>query len=298
MDTVKKELPKPKTYEGMSQYRPPLCFELVGKDLTLIMDNGFDYQLKFLDREKLIFGQVGGDSDVYKYDCLKAEDDTYFVNLSMTGDAVKSVNTFIIDMEQSLITWVNAKMGHNPRLPKQPSTEFVFGAMKKEDGTLPTIRHGYTSDMIGKAIHWRYGTLDVVHVYSSERYYRLTMPKEEIERMRQANPEAFAAAEAARQRDGGGMGGFNMTYVYEEPSDYVKIKDGIYVFSMTEAMMNRKRGQGNNLLFLMNLNRMYDVGRSFGHNGEGNPENYTYGAYGEYYDASDLLAKQSTEYIR
>ena len=28
------ELPKPKTYEGMSQYRPPLCFELTGREFA------------------------------------------------------------------------------------------------------------------------------------------------------------------------------------------------------------------------------------------------------------------------
>ena len=288
MDTVTIELPKPKQYEGMSQYRPPLNFELVGKDLTLVMDDGYDYQLKFLDREKLLYGKLGEEAGTYRYDCLKADDDTYFVNLEMTGDTVKSADTFILDMEQSLVTWENAKMGHNPRLPKQPSTEIVFGAIKREDGTVPTIRHGYTNDMIGKAIHWRYGTLEVVHVYSSERYYRLTTTPEEMERRIKANPEAAAALQER-----------NTVYVYEEPSDYIKIKDGIYVFNMTEAMMNRRRGSGNNLLFLMNLNRMYDVGRSFGHDGKtGNPENYTYGAYGAYYDASDLLAKKSTDYIR
>ena len=288
MDTPKIELPKPKTYEGMSQYRPPLCFELVGKDLTLVMDDGFDYQLKFLDREKLLYGRIGEESKPYRYDCLKVDDDTYFVNLEMVGDAVKSVDTFILDMEQSLVTWENAKMGHNPRLPNQPSTEITFGAIKGEDGAIPTIRHGYTTDMIGKAIHWRYGTLEVVHVYSSERYYRLTMPRSVL--------AARPAGEPRRERPG--MEGFNVTFIYEEPSDYVKIKDGIYVFNMTEALQNRRRGGGNNLFFLMNLNRMYDVGRSFGHNGEGNPENYTYGAYGQYYDASDLLAKKSTDYIR
>jgi hypothetical protein len=43
---------------------------------------------------------------------------------------------------------------------------------------------------------------------------------------------------------------------------------------------------------------MHDGGRSFGHNGAAPPENYTYGAVGEYFDASDHLAKKSTEYIR
>ena len=86
--------------------------------------------------------------------------------------------------------------------------------------------------------------------------------------------------------------------LYEEPADYIKIKEGIYVFNANEEMACRSRGQGNNLFFLMNLNRMHDVGRSFGHNGDGGPENYTYGAFGEYYDTSELHARKSTEYIR
>ena len=287
MENVKKELPKPKQYEGMSQYRPPLCFELVGKKFELVLDNGYDYELSFTDRKNLSYGLIDGEKKVYAYDCLKAEDDTYFVNMEMVGETPRTGLSFILDMEQSLVTVVYVRVGTNPKLPKLPETEIIFGAIRREDGTIPTIRHGYTTDMIGTAIHWRYGTLQVVHVYSSERYYRLTIPKEEIERRRAMAPEG------ERMEDF-----FNKERVYEEPSDYIKIKDGIYVFSMTESMMCRERGQGNNLLFLMNLNRMYDVGRSYGHNAEGNPENYTYGAYGMYVDASDTLEKRSTAYIR
>ena len=47
-----KELPKPKTYEGMSQYRPPLCYELVGKRFELVMDDGYEYKLDFADRKR------------------------------------------------------------------------------------------------------------------------------------------------------------------------------------------------------------------------------------------------------
>ena len=87
--------------------------------------------------------------------------------------------------------------------------------------------------------------------------------------------------------------------VHEDPSDYVKIKDGLYVFSLIEEMGARsERKKGNNLLFLMNLKRMYDVGRSYGHNDVGEEENYTYGAYGEYHDSSETLRAKSTEFIR
>jgi len=286
MDSTKKELPKAKQYEGMSQYRPPLNYELVGKSFELVMDDGYDYVLKFSGRDKLSYGLQSGERKEFRYDCLKADDDTYFVNLEMQSDPEHTVYTFILDLEQSLVTAVTATMYVNPKVPKLPYTKIVFGAIRKDDGSIPDIRHGYTTDMIGKAICWRYGTLTVVHVYSSERYYRLTMLPEDIERMKAANPQAYERMLGSSQ-------------VYEEPSDYIKIKDGIYVFNMIEEMAARgERKQGNNLLFLMNLNRMYDVGRSYGHNGEGNPENYTYGAYGMYFDASDTLEKRSTAYIR
>ncbi len=287
MNNVQKEPSLPLKTGALDQFRPPLCYELVGKTFDLVMDNGYDYELKFIDKETLSYGKVSESKKVYEYDCLKGDDTTFFVNLEMVGETPRTGLTFILDTEQSLVTVEYIRIGVNPRLPKLPVTEIIFGAIKKEDGTIPRIRHGFTNEMVGKAIDWNYGNFSVVHIYSSERYYRLTMNREEVERRRAANPEAFANRQA-----------MDASRVYEEPSEYIKIKDGLYVFSMTELQNCITRGQGNNLLFLMNLNRMYDVGRSFGYNGEGNPENYTYGAYGQYYDASDLLARKSTDYIR
>ena len=56
--------------------------------------------------------------------------------------------------------------------------------------------------------------------------------------------------------------------------------------------------RGHSLLFVMDLNTLHDVGRSFGTNGDWGDENYTLGAFGELFDASDILAKDSTYYIR
>ena len=281
------ELPKPKTYEGMSQYRPPLCFELVGKRFELVMDDGFEYVLDFACRKTLKYGICGSEPAEYAYDCLKADDDTYFVNFEVTGASPRASLSFVLDMEQSLVTQNYCTVGQNPRWPKMPKPVITFGAIRKEDGTIPHIRHGYTEDLVGRSIKWSYGTLEVVHVYSSERYYRLTIPRERMEKLKTEDPERY---EELSRRNG--------QTLYEEPGDYIKIKEGIYVFNANEEMACRERGQGNNLFFLMNLNRMHDVGRSFGHNGEGEPENYTYGAFGEYYDTSDLHARKSTEYIR
>lgn len=289
MDLEKKKLPKPKEYEGLSQFRPPLCFELIGKTFELVMNSGHSYALKFIDRQKLSYGALNGESKEYNYDCLKAEDDTYFINLGMMSDTNRTVYTFILDLEQSLVTSVTARMFINPKIPRLPHTDIVFGAIRREDGSIPEIRHGYTDEMKGKAVHWNYGTFGIVHVYSSERYYRVAFAPGAIERMRSENP-----GQAERMRDPNPV-----RRVYEDHIDCIKIKEGIYVLSMIEYQLYfSPRNKGNNLLFLMNFNRMYDVGRSYGHNGEGVPENYTFGAYGEYFDASETIAQESTAYIR
>ncbi len=286
MKKVSAEIPAAGTFEGMSQYRPPLCYELTGKTFELVMDTGYDYLLTFRDRKVLEFGEEGTQKE-YFYDCLKVDDDTYFVNFEVTGAVPRTGITFVLDMEQSLVTECSCTVGQNPRWPKMCRPVLTFGAIRRGDGSLPELRHGYSDDMVGRAIYWRYGNLSVVHVYSSERYYRLTHTEHDLENLRKEKPEVYKYV-SARNRES----------VYEEPCSFVKIKDGIYIFEVNEEMACRTRGQGNHLFFLMNLNRMRDVGRSFGYNSEGEPENYTYGAYGEYYDASALLARESTEFIR
>lgn len=287
MNPEKKELPKPKEYEGMSQYRPPLNYELVGKSFELVMDTGYVYALTFLDRVTLSYGQKGETPAIYSYDCLKADEDTYFINFSISKKAPVSALAIILDMEQSLVTTGFASVDVNPRYPTMPKTEINFGAVRREDGTIPTIRHGYTADMVGRAIAWNYGTSEVVHIYSSERYYRLAVTPEETARRKAADPEAYARREANNARR-----------LYEEPADYIKIKDGMYIFNANEVMKCREVGFGSNLLFLMDLNRLHDVGRSFGYKANGETENYTFGAFGRYYDCSELIARPSTEFIR
>jgi uncharacterized pyridoxamine 5'-phosphate oxidase family protein len=279
-------LPKAKKYEGLSQLRPPLCYELVGRSFELVMDTGYDYEMKFIDRNTLSYGLIDGEKNEYRYECLKVDDTTYFINFEMSGASPRTGMSFVLDLEQSLTTCVIVREGLNPRLPKLPSTEIVFGALRKEDNTVPKIRHGYTSDMVGTAILWHYATFDIIHLYSSERYYRGVLPREAIERMSAGIPDVPGQTGDAPVR------------FFEEPSDYVKIKDGVYLFSFVESDMARAGLNGNAMCFLMNLNRMYDVGRSFGYNADGERENYMFGAYGEYVEPDPTIDRKSISYIR
>ena len=52
------------TYEGLSQYCPPRNFELAGRELTVCMDSGYDYVLKF-ERDTVSWGKAGDDSPIW-----------------------------------------------------------------------------------------------------------------------------------------------------------------------------------------------------------------------------------------
>jgi hypothetical protein len=62
---------KPNQHTGMlSAFRPPLCFELTGKELYMDFDDGYDRTVTFKDRKVLSFGLVGEEKD-FPYECMK-----------------------------------------------------------------------------------------------------------------------------------------------------------------------------------------------------------------------------------
>ena len=85
---------------------------------------------------------------------------------------------------------------------------------------------------------------------------------------------------------------------YEDYFTPIKIRDRIYLVGILETVKAKVIGNGNSILVLMNLDEMHDVGRSFGSNAEGGTGNNTLGAFGVFVDASDLLAKKSSLFIR
>ena len=73
---------------------------------------------------------------------------------------------------------------------------------------------------------------------------------------------------------------------YDEPASYIKVKDGLYIVACDEQNMARRGWTGNALLFLIDTDRVHDVGRSFGHAGMDvgkiTTENYIFGAFGAF----------------
>ena len=280
---------KPNQQTGMlSVYRPPLVYELTGKNFTLVFDDGYDRLLTFKDRKTLSFGVEGEEKD-YAYDCLKIADKCYFVNFEDPTLRPRTGITLVLDLIQDLVTMALAHVGTNPKFPGLPTIEFEFGAILRADGTVSGTRHGYTTDLMGTSIDWNYGYFDIAHVYATEHYYRIAFSPRGLARVYKGRPE-YRKPQNMRYTEPGDA--------YEDYFTGIKIRDRIYLVSLLETVKARKIGHGNNLLVLINMDEMHDVGHSFGSNSEGGTGNNTIGAFGVAYDASEVLAKKSSLFIR
>ena len=135
----------------------------------------------------------------------------------------------IVDMSTGNATAVLSRIG-TQWSARDVDREFLFGRI---DGNFPEEGplHDFTSEMVGKAIVWTYreGSYEIRHIYSTNYYYTYTMNV----------PQG--------------------TWVASNPADYVKIKDHTYIFSFVE-----ERQPGLQALFVMDLEKMRDIGATFG----------------------------------
>ncbi len=251
------------SFEGVSQYKAPFCFELAGKSVQLVMDDGTEGTVFFMTGETLQWIPKGGSGINQKYDCMKGDEETYMVNMEIIGAKPRTGLTLILDMEQSLVTAVFAHTGTNPKFPYLVTNEIVFGAIKVPGRPLPFKRHGYSSDLNNARLSWRCMATDgtLTHVYGDSLYIRVADP-----------PAGTPLAEAFRN------------HPYDERSIIIKIKKNLYLYSFLESNTTYNGHIGNNLVILTDISRTHDIGRSFGSRGNGNPmiagdlepENYMY----------------------
>ena len=251
---------------SIGQYCPPLCFELAGKKFDLKMDygeNGGDYSLNFIDEKTVEWIIKGGEPKRADYKCLKSDDYTYLVTWCIKDpddpDAPSKENlTWVIDKEQGLVTFLRCAKGENQYWPLLIESHWTFGAIREPGKEIGPKRHGFSDDVVGTCIQWTYGhELSTVHVYNSSNWYRITYPRDAV-RTEQGEAQNAALNELLKGLPGS-----------DEPTYYVKIKEGMYLISLTEQNMERYVGdkvgfRSDTLCFLDNFNRLYNVGRGYG----------------------------------
>ena len=238
---------------GIAQYSQPQNYELVGKTFEFAMDDGIDYTLRFIDNTTVEWNYEGEQPQkAYNFLCGKADATTYLVSYELDNTKKRENHTWVIDLDNKLVTRILAVIGENPKFEYLIVPKYEFGAIKCDGAEIkPYPRHGFTSDMVGTVVQWKYGSeMETVHLYHCTDFYRITYPSE------------LAASRT-----------FNETLAKlpssDEPTAYIKIKEGIYLFSLTESnaervLLGAMGHRSNTMAFLQNYKRVYLIGRAFG----------------------------------
>ena len=275
---------------SITQYMPPHCFELEGETLELIMDDGYNFTLRFLGRDTLEWNIAEQAPAKAEYKCHKADDTTYLITYELADVLPRASHMFVIDLENKLVTRIIASIGKNPRWPYLMATEFEFGAIAGSGEINLYPRHGFTSDMTGNIAQWAYGSeMSTVHIYHSSSSYRLTHPRDRVG-TREEVRENYAFNDMQDSLPS-----------TDEPTVYVKIKEGMYLISLTEINAEKLLGakigfRSNTLCFLQNYKRGRVIGRAFGTStrpdGTDVQTHITIGAFGRVIEAADEELKE------
>ncbi|MEV6349727.1 MoaF N-terminal domain-containing protein [Actinoplanes sp. NPDC051851] len=270
----------PRELDGLTQFAKPPCHELDGERFHLVMDSGFDIDLEF-GRAMCVWNGWSAE-----YHCVKADDDTYLVTFIADPDGVRECHSFVLDLEQRLVTHHTCAAGRNPRHPLLMTDTYDFGAIETEGYALPYRRHCFTGDLLGTQVQWHW-TTDLVsrHAYLEPSFYRVTW--EEGGRMEETFDEEMSMIPAT-----------------DELARYIKIKDRMYLFVVTEEKVERLLGdnqpfRSDSMLFIENFDRMFHVGRAFGAmmvGGVPEPLYMIYGAFGKPLELPEKLLSLPNRY--
>ena len=280
----------PRGNYGIDQYRPPLNYELAGRSFTFVMDDGVDQHVSFLDGKTLEWNFEGQEPRREEYECLKADETTYLMYYEIEGAEKRTGHTFVIDLENMLVTRLTAVNGEDPKDPYVNNSYFTFGAILKPDGTAEARRHSFTDEVVGTCVQWCYGIYTTVHVYYCTDFYRITFPQDSAANI-PANEQLSSLGAQLPSSD--------------EPASYIRIKDNMYFVNITERNMERLLGEKgkfrcNAMCFLQNYDRMYMVGRAFGAmtvDGKDTKIKLSFGAYGKFAEVPEHFFTDPNPYI-
>lgn len=269
-------------FEGISHYRLPLCTELAGVRLSLVMDNGKTYEVDFISGSEVIWENSEDGYHRDEYQCLKVEDGVYFVNLEISHSFEHAGLSLALDLDSGLVTCVHASMeGRSGDSALFVKTEVIFGAVAAEDGSVGYRRHRFSADLVGRAIEWTYApNFKIIHTYPSERYYRPILVYYHDDR----NEPVIRAMETPNPV-------LPWPVERESPTDWVKIREGIYLLNIIEISHPEllEEPKKNCLTFVFDLKRMRNFGRAFGYTeGDHARENYVFTAFGRFVKMEDL----------
>lgn len=227
-----------KVFEGRSIMSSKNTMEpsdyMVGKKFSLRYDDGPVWEYDIIDTNNLKWRKAGEKTwhaEIYEgYEAAK--DIVIFSHICTGSDPLRNL-TQAVDFSKALATCVDAQIG-NGRKAWEVGHCARFGILEMKGGPIPPAveRHSFTTELVGKAFSWTYGSaMQSIHVYSTPESYSWTIMLE---------------------RNAGG-------WMWSSPCLYVKLRDDAYLMSWTEDACN-----GNQGTMIINPWLMHDGGFFFG----------------------------------
>ena len=248
--------------KSINQFCPPRCYELAGQEFRFVVDTGEGagtYTLRVTGKDSLEWSRDDGAPKAERYECRKSDDDTYLLTYNIDGLQPRENHTWVVDMENELVTFLRCAMGENPLYPYIVESHFGFGYIAVEGKAHTDLRrHGFTNDVTGTCVRWTYGHgTSTVHVYYDPHWYRIgygsnRVPTKDL-------PEGIRKIRELMEEMPSS----------DEQAYYVRIKEGMYLVSVTEQNLEKILAErfgfrSDTLCFLDNWKRLYSVGRAFG----------------------------------
>lgn len=217
----------------------------VGKEMTLIFDDGAAWEYKFTGIHDLEYRAVG-ETEWHKemYKPFKLDDN--LVNLAHYCSDVypPTCHILYLDFDNGLATGIEASVNGKYDL-RDAVPVYHFGYMETEGVVVSRLkRHGFTRELLGRSFTWTYSdNMTSQHIYNAPHSYSWTIINN-------------TGAGTAMNRAGG--------YVWSSPCEYIKLRDEVYVMLWVE-----ERWEGIMGCVAMNLKLMHDCGFTFGMSAEG-----------------------------
>lgn len=213
-------------------YLPPFTGKLAGKQIKITTGQNKCFIYKFKGINELEWSSDSGRTHEEFYQALElpGADNIFLAQHYCKGSVPPTAHILVLDLNTGLATVCVANAGV-ARAPREIEREFFFGLI---DGYQDTgTRHGFTEELVGKAVYWTYSKEPLVrikHIYTAPLYYTYQMTNDQ-----------------------------GQCWVASNPANFLKITDQVYVFSFVE-----ERQAGTQGFFLINMENLHDVGGFFG----------------------------------
>ena len=223
----------------------PLSDVFAGKTIRIVTDKGPALAYTFSRNNRLSLAENGGGAVEAGYGALTLGSVVFFSHMipgTQRGYAV------VVDQDTSLATlfelWFSGYQDN-----REVQREIYYGYVEQPGQQAPATRHAPTNRVEGKGFYWKQDNgAETLEFYPSAAYSNFV----ELSRL------------------GGELG-------FCAPSDYIKVNDDRYIYTRTECEFS-----GTFTAYVMDLNRVEQVGMRLGFDANDSLEYYVFRGMGEW----------------